>query len=37
MFISASDILPQSEERALIEEAAAEMDESTVASHKLRL
>lgn len=36
MFISASDIqLPHSEKRAQIEEASTEMDESTVASHKL--
>lgn len=35
MFISASDISPHSEKRAQIEEASAEMDESTVATHKL--
>lgn len=35
MFISAPDILPHSEKRDQIEEASAEMDESTVASRKL--
>lgn len=34
MFISASDISPHSEERAQIEEASVEMDESTVTNHK---
>lgn len=33
MFISASDISPHSEERAQIEEASVEMDESAATNH----